>query len=144
MLLAACSKPAKVAVGHGDADPEMAAAIARAQATLPQFWQVYENHEHSESNFTLIVRIADKGRVEHFTVTHFAQRDGKTMVTIDNTPKIVTNVKSGDEIEIPPLDITDWSYMYNGKYVGMQRLRVYLKDMPPAEVERIKATLADP
>src|SRR4051812_21604553 len=86
-FLAACSKPARVAVGLGDDDPEMAAAIASAQATLPQFWQVYENREHSESNFTLVVRIIDKGRVEHFTTTNFVQHDGKTFVTIVNAPK---------------------------------------------------------
>ena len=44
-LLTACSKQDKV-VGIVDDDLEMAAAIAKAQASLPQFWQVFEEREH--------------------------------------------------------------------------------------------------
>ena len=64
-LLTACSKRDKV-VGIGDDDPEMAAAIAKARQTLAQFWQVFDKREHGESNFVLVVRITDKGRIEHF------------------------------------------------------------------------------
>ena len=56
-------------------------------------------------------RITDKGRIEHFHTTDFERRDGKTMVTINRDPKIVASVKSGDRIEIPEPDITDWNYM---------------------------------
>jgi hypothetical protein len=58
-LLTACSKRAQV-VGIGDDDPEMAAAIAQARQTLPQFWQVFDKREHGESNFVLVVRITEK------------------------------------------------------------------------------------
>src|ERR1035441_10360345 len=51
-LLTACSKRDK-AVGIGDDDPKMAAAISKAQATLPQFWQMFDKREHGESNFVL-------------------------------------------------------------------------------------------
>ena len=115
-LLTACAKRDK---GYlEDTAPEMAAAIAKAQATLPQFWQVFEKRQQGESNFVLVVRITDKGRIEHFHTTDFEQRDGKTMVIIGNAPKIVSSVKLGDRIQIPAADITDWSYMRDGKYVG--------------------------
>src|SRR6266478_650373 len=65
-----------------DTDPEMAAAIAKAQETLLQFWQARDQHSHGESNFVLVVRITDKGRIEHFFTPDFEHRDGKTMVTI--------------------------------------------------------------
>jgi len=38
------------------------------------------------------------------------------MVTISRAPKIVASVKLDDRIEIPAADITDWSYMRDGKY----------------------------
>jgi uncharacterized protein YegJ (DUF2314 family) len=63
-----------------------AAAIAKARETLPQFWQVFDQRAHGESNFVLVVRITDKGRIEHFSTTAFERRDGKTMVTISNAP----------------------------------------------------------
>jgi len=142
-LLTACSKRDKV-VGIGDDDPEMAAAIARAQQTLPQFWQVFDKREHRESNFVLVVRITDQGRIEHFSTTDFERRDGRTMVTIGNVPKIVASVKSGDRIEIPEADITDWSYMRDGKYAGLFTLKPRFKEMPAAWVEEAKKSLADP
>ena len=142
-LLTACSKRDKV-VGIGDDDPEMAAAIAKARQTLPQFWQVFEKREHGESNFVLVVRITDKGRIEHFFTTDFERRNGKTMVTISNAPKTVASVKLGDRIEIPEADITDWRYMRDGKYVGMTTFKVQFRHMRPADVEQVKKVMADP
>jgi uncharacterized protein YegJ (DUF2314 family) len=143
-LLSACTKRDKSYVE--DTDPDMAAAIAKAQATLPQFWQVFDKRKHGESNFTLVVRITDKGRIEHFQTTDFERRDGKTMVTINNAPKIVASVKLGDRIEIAEPDITDWHYMRDGKYVGMVTFKVQLKHMhlPADQSEQIKKTMTDP
>ena len=142
-LLTACSKRDKV-VGIGDDDPEMAAAISKAQATLPQFWQMFDKREHGESNFVLVVRITDKGHIEHFFTTDFERRDGKTMVTISHAPKIVASVKLGDRIEIPAADITDWSYMRDGKYAGMFTMKPRFKHMPTDQVEAFKKVMADP
>jgi uncharacterized protein YegJ (DUF2314 family) len=127
-----------------DSDPEMAAAIAKAQATLPQFWQTFDQRPHGESNFVLVVRITDKGRIEHFHTTDFERRDGKTMVTVSHQPKIVASVKLGDRIEIPAADITDWSYMRDGKYVGMVTMKPRFKHMPAATVEAFKQVMTDP
>jgi uncharacterized protein YegJ (DUF2314 family) len=145
VLLTACAKRDK-AVGIGDDDPEMAVAIAKAQVALPQFWQVFDKREHGESNFVLVVRITDKGRIEHFQTTDFERRDGKTMVTISHAPKIVASVKLGDRIEIPAADITDWQYMRDGKYVGMEMFKVQLKHMhmPADQVKQFKQVMADP
>lgn len=141
--LTACSKQNQ-AVGIGDDNPGMAAAIAKAQAALPQFWQVFDKRARGESNFMLFVRITDQGRIEHFGVTDFELRGGKTMVTISNAPKIVASVKLGDRIVIPEADITDWSYMRGGKYVGLFTLKPRFKEMPAAWVEQAKESLADP
>ena len=127
-----------------DHDPEMIAAISKAQATFPQCWQVFEKREHGETNFILLVKITDKDRIEHFAVTNFELRDGKTMVTISNAPKIVTNVKLGDRIEVPVTNITDWSYMRDGKYVGLFTLKARFKWMPADQVELAKKGMADP
>ncbi len=127
-----------------DTDPEMAAAIAKGQETLPQFWQTFDQRPHGESNFALVVRITDNGRIEHFYTTDFQRRDGKTMVTISNSPKIVASVKPGDRIEIRQKDITDWSYMRDGKYVGMRTMKPRFKNMPAEQVEAFKRVMTDP
>ena len=142
IMLTACAKRDKGYVE--DSDPEMAAAIAKAQETLPQFWQCFNLRAHGESKFVLVVRITDKGRIEHFYTTDFERRGGKTMVTISNAPKIVASVKLGDRIEIPAADITDWSYMRDGKYVGMFTMKPRFKLMPADQVEAFKKVMADP
>ena len=142
ILLTACAKRGKGYVE--DSDTEMATAISKAQETLPQFWQVFDQRQHGESNFVLVVRITDKGRIEHFHTTDFERRDGKTMVTISNAPKIVASVKLGDRIEIPAADITDWSYMRDGKYVGMVTMKPRYKHMPADQVEALKKVMAEP
>ena len=127
-----------------DSDPEMAAAIAKAQETLPQFWQAIEQRMHGESNFVLVVRITDRGRIEHFFTGIFERHDGKTIVTITNSPKIVTSVKLGDRVAIPEADITDWFYMRDGKYAGMRTMKPRFKYMPPEQVEEFKRVMTDP
>ncbi len=141
-LLTACAKRDKGYVE--DTDPEMAAAIAKAQETLPQFWQTFDQRAHGESNFVLVVRITDKGRIEHFHSTDFERRDGKTIVAISHAPKLVASVKLGDRIEIPAADITDWSYMRDGKHVGMRTMPPRFKYMPAEHVEAFKKVMADP
>jgi uncharacterized protein YegJ (DUF2314 family) len=136
---------AKPANGYvADSDPEMAAAIAQAQATLPQFWQVFDTRAHGESGFLLVVRVADKGRIEHFVITDFERRDGRTMVTIRSDPKVVSSVKRGDRIEIPAEDITDWRYVRDGKEVGMRTAKVLLKRMPADQGQALKKVMTDP
>jgi uncharacterized protein YegJ (DUF2314 family) len=142
-LLTACSKQDKV-VGVADDDPEMTAAISKARETLPQFWQVFDKRERGENDFALKVKITDKNGVEHFWATDLVRRDGKTMGTINNDPNIVASVKLGDRIEIPEADITDWLYMRDGKMVGNLTLKPLFKQMPAAEVERLKNMMADP
>jgi len=142
VMLTACAKRDKGYVE--DSDPEMAAAIAKAQGTLPQFWQSFDQRARGESNFVLVVRITDNGRIEHFHTTDFERRDGKTMVAIGAAPKIVTSVKLGDRIEIPEADITDWSYMRAGKYAGMFTMKPRLKYMLADQVEKFKKMMADP
>ena len=141
-LLTACATRDKGYVE--DSDPEMAAAIAKAQATLPHFWQAFDQRAHGESNFVLVVRITDKGHIEHFFTKEFERRDGKTIVTIGNEPKIVASVKLGDRIEIPAADITDWHYMRDGKYVGMFTMKPRFKYMPADQADALKRAMTDP
>jgi uncharacterized protein YegJ (DUF2314 family) len=132
-LGAACSKRDK-AIGVADDDLEMTAAIAKARETLPQFWQVFDKRERAESDFSLKVRITDDRGVEH----------GKTMGTINNDPNTVTSVKLGDRLEIPEADISDWLFIRDGKMVGNFTLKPLFKQMPKAEVEKLKGIMADP
>ncbi len=142
--LAGCANQTDTVIQVKDDDPEMIAAIAKARASLPQFWQVFDNPANGESNFSLKVKITDSKGTEHFWATDIERKDGKIQGTINNDPNIVASVKLGDRIPIPQADISDWLYMKNGKMVGNETLKPLLKTLPPAEAETLRGMLANP
>jgi uncharacterized protein YegJ (DUF2314 family) len=146
-----CSKPqppvdqsSDQTISVSDDDAIMNAAIAKARSTLPDFWQVFEKPQKSESNFALKVKITDGQEVEHFWAIDIERKDGKILGTINNDPEMVHNVKTGQRITIGEADISDWLYMRDGKMVGNFTLRALFDKMPKNEVEKMKKILADP
>ena len=127
-----------------DDDAEMNAAIAKARASLPQFWAAFEKRTNGESDFALKVQITDSNGTEHFWATEIERRDGNIMGTINNDPNIVESVKLGERIVIPEADISDWLHMRHGKMVGNATVKPLFKQMPPAEVQRLKKLMAEP
>jgi uncharacterized protein YegJ (DUF2314 family) len=125
-------------------DAEMNAAISQARDSLAHFWSTFEAPNRGESDFALKVRIEDREAVEHFWVTDLRREGGRTYGLIGNEPNSVTTVRFGEEIEIPEGDVTDWLYMREGKMVGNFTLPPLFKQMPAAEVERLRSMMADP
>jgi uncharacterized protein YegJ (DUF2314 family) len=143
VALTACSKRDRVVSVAGD-HPEMTAAISKGRETLPQFWQIFDTRAHGENGFSLKVRITDKKGTEYFWATDIERRGARLTGTINNDPEIVASVKLGQIIDIPEAEIADWLYLRDGKMVGNYTLRPLLKQMPPAEAERLKKMMADP
>jgi len=142
-LLTSCSSKRDKAYVE-DSDPEMVEAIAKARRTLPQFWQAFEKRDRGETEFSLRINITDKEHIEHFWVTDIKRQDGKVVVVINHEPKIVTNVKLGDKLEIPEAEIQDWYYMRGGKMIGNQTIRAMFTMMPEKTVAEFKNILEDP
>ena len=122
----------------------MLAAIAKARGTLPEFWRVLQTPEHGETGFSLKVKVTDNRGTEHFWVTDVQTQDSKITGTISNDPEVVASVKSGDRIQVPEVDISDWLYMRDGKMVGNETIRPLLKKMPADEAARYKGMMANP
>jgi uncharacterized protein YegJ (DUF2314 family) len=141
-----CQKADKI-ISYDDDAPEMAAAIAKARHTLPQFWQRFEHHDADVNDFALKVRICDKADekiAEHFWLINLERKNGKIYGTINNDPETIHSVKLGQRMEIPEADITDWLYMRRGKMVGNVTLRVLFKNMPAEDVAKCKKMFETP
>jgi uncharacterized protein YegJ (DUF2314 family) len=143
-IIAACSAPKDPTISVSADDREMNLAISQARESLPRFWEVFEAQDRGESDFALKVRIEDPNGVEHFWVTDLRREAGKIYGFVGNEANTVRRVKLGDEIEVPPDDITDWLYMRDGKMVGNFTVRPLFKEMRPEEVQRLKAMMAEP
>ncbi len=117
-----------------EGDPEMAAAIEKARATLPVFWEALAAQAPDTETFSLKVAIRDGVEEEHFLTSAVERRaDGRIFATIDNHPQFVRNVAFGQRIEVPEADISDWMFWRRGKVVGGETLRVLLGRLTPEE-----------
>jgi uncharacterized protein YegJ (DUF2314 family) len=141
--VAGCSKRDPI-FSVADNDPEMVAAIAKARASLSQFWDAFDHREPAEKGFALKVKITDKNGTEFFWLSDIERREGTNFGTIDNDPDTVRNVKLGERLAFPEADISDWLYLHDGKMVGNFTIRVLFKQMPADEVAKYKAIMADP
>ncbi len=127
-------------------DPEMAAAIAKARATLPAFWATYEAPKGSETGFSLKVRFPTHGTsAEHIWMAEVKKLpDGRYSARFANQPRDLPGKRVGDLVQFTEADISDWMFMRNGKIVGGETIRPMLKRMSKADADALRARLETP
>lgn len=125
-------------------DAAMNAAIAKARAGLPGFWEKLANPPADTERYSIKVAIKDGGQTEHFWTSDVERRDGKIFATIANAPEVVGNVQEGQRIEVPEADISDWMFQRNGKIVGNETMRVLLRYLPEDEAAQYRDMLEEP
>ena len=125
-------------------DQEMNAAIAKARASIGEFWKQYEKAGPGVADLVLKVRIDDGEKSEHFWLSDIARGSATLSGVIANDAEIVSKVKLGQHYFFKEADITDWSYTRNGKIVGNETMRVLLKKLPSDEAAQYRAMLETP
>jgi uncharacterized protein YegJ (DUF2314 family) len=126
-------------------DPEMAAAIAKARASLAAFWKEWEAPKAGEEGFALKVRIpygANNG--EHFWLVEIQRAGGRYSGIINNEPVYAKQVKAGQRYEFGDAEISDWLFMRNGKMVGNETMRPVLKQLPKEEADEYRQIMETP
>jgi uncharacterized protein YegJ (DUF2314 family) len=112
-------------------DPEMTEAIARARASLPEFWAAYREKPAGTDSFAIKVRIPySEKRAEHFWLTEIESDGTQHSGIISNDPNNATHVTKGQRYTFTDAEITDWLFHRNGKMVGNETMRPLLKRMP--------------
>ena len=125
-------------------DAAMNAAIAKARARLPDFWEKLANPPTGTEGYSVKVAIRDGDRTEHFWTSDIERTGERISAVIANEPQTVTTVREGQRIDVPEADISDWMFMRNGKVVGNETLRVLLDYMPDEEAAQYRAVLEEP
>ncbi len=140
-----CAAAAQAVVHVPNNDPEMAAAQAKAQVTLAEFWRVFDQPGANEEGFAVKVAIPyGANSSEHMWFNGIERSGGKLFGTLNNNPVHVTGLRRGQRIEIDGRQISDWMYLRSGKIVGNYTMRPLLKRLPPQEAARHRAMLAEP
>ena len=126
-------------------DPEMAAAKAKARATLPEFWQAFDHPGPSEEGFALKLAVPiGPANTEHIWMLDIKREGGKITGVTGNAPRDATWMREGERVEIPEDRISDWMFMRNGKMVGNETMRPALKHMDPEEAAQYRAMYERP
>lgn len=129
-------------------DQEMNAAIAKARSTLDVFWKSLEKPGPGEEEFALKVRIAvggtgsDSG--EHIWMNGIERlADGRIAGRLANQPQRFKG-RIGERRVFSADDISDWMFIRNGKFVGMETMRPMLKRMPKEQADGFRARMENP
>ena len=122
-------------------DDEMNAAMARARREFPEVIRRYQAGELKELG--LKVALNDGITVEHFWLSNARVENERLVGNIEGPVKSVTNVKDKELVSVDTANLSDWSYMKDGKLHGSYTLRVLLPTMNPSHAAKIRAMLAD-
>ena len=93
-----------------DDDPIMQAAFKKAADTLDEFLALSAAPKPNTDSYAVKVAISHMGRTEYFWITPFTQSEDEFSGRISNTPRYVTTVSEGQEIQFGHGDIVDWTY----------------------------------
>ncbi|MCC6776329.1 MAG: DUF2314 domain-containing protein [Hyphomicrobiales bacterium] len=111
-------------------EPDMAAAMRKARVSLPEFLALARKPRLSTSGFAVKVGIRDKDDVEYFWIAPFTEQNGRFSGRINNTPRSVKTVKSGQTYTFAEREVVDWLYHEHGKMKGNYTACVLLKREP--------------
>lgn len=132
-------------VAKGDRDMED--AFRKARASLDDFIALLRKPRPTITNLAVKVRVGDANGDEYFWVSRPTEKDGRFIGRLDNTPRIVKNVKEGQLISFKREEIFDWLYREDGKMLGNFTACALVKKEPPREAaafkQRFKLTCDD-
>lgn len=120
-------------------DPDMAAAIAQARASLDDFLALSRTPPPGTDTFKLKVKITDGNATEHFWVIPFQRTETGFAGILANEPQSVHNVVIGQYIKFNRDDISDWGYTRNGHQVGSFTVCVMFKTMSKEEADYLRS-----
>ena len=112
---------------HGNtADADIAAAIAKARETLPQFLAVLKSPGSGQAQFMVRRQFpTDKPDARQILIVNNVTYDGKLLhgKLDDNTARPGSGTTREGVVSFPPEEICDWMYNDNGKAAGGFMLR---------------------
>lgn len=116
-------------------DPDMAAAMRKAQETLPDFLKALDGGRVDSSKLSVKLKVVDSDATEHFWASDVKRSGNGFTATLANQPVNVTNVTFGQTMTFKAGDIEDWIVMDGDTMRGSFTTCVLIKRQPPEEGE---------
>jgi uncharacterized protein YegJ (DUF2314 family) len=127
-------------ISFSAADAEMNAAIAKGQATLPDFFEHFAQPAEDEAEFMVKYDIVPGDDAEYVWAS-LQGRSGATLTgTLINQPEYTKDML-GDQVVIQQADVIDWAYRKGRVMQGSFTTRVMLAHMPEGEAAEYRDAL---
>ena len=117
-----------------DDDKQLEHAGHHARRTVGEFITALKNPQPGQRDFQVKKLFVTKdGKAEHIWLADVKFTGNRFIGVVDNKPSYIANLKIGDRASVNPDEITDWSYVDNGKLVGGYTIRVLYAELSPEE-----------
>ena len=84
------------------------------------------------------------GGIENIWITPIGRNaDGTVSGILANAPLRLGDLALGDRVEVPEVQVVDWTYRENGRLRGHFTTRVFLLRMPPADAANLRRMLTE-
>ncbi len=94
---------------------ELAAAITRAQSSLPKFRARLEHPEPGDEGFFIRVRFSNEGKAAEYLWMSRARTAGEGFKAILAEPPFFRkDIQKGDELTVKTADVVDWTIRRRG------------------------------
>jgi uncharacterized protein YegJ (DUF2314 family) len=123
-------------------DPDMKAAVQKAQDTLETVLKISESKDPKYDAIAVRINVRDGALSEYIWMNPFHATEKGYAGTIGNSPAVVKNVKGGQEFEFARTDIVDWMYVdkeAKAMYGNFTTCVLMKKRAKPDEIAQIKA-----
>jgi len=112
-----------------DDNPELAAAVSRAQIEWPNFVRAFENHMRDEGRdesrkFAVKTPITVNDQTEHIWVNVTGIENSIIYGTLGNEPVALPGLSEGDRVRTPETKVDDWIYTDGKTMVGGYTIKI--------------------
>ena len=120
-----------------DDDKQLERAVQRARRNVGQFITALKNPPPNSRDFQVKkLFVAKDGAAEHIWLADVKFTGNRFVGVVDNHPDKIKGLKIGDRHSVNPDEVTDWSYVENGKLVGGYTIRVLFAEMSDDEKQQ--------
>lgn len=125
-------------------DQEMVASQDLAKASLDKYFAYLATNPSGVSTANIKVGIQGDAYIEQIWVSSAKSTDGENFIGfLGNDPEQLSGLKAGEKVDFVKGQITDWSFIKDGKGYGFYSVRALLPKLPETEAEGLKKFLSE-
>jgi uncharacterized protein YegJ (DUF2314 family) len=112
---------------------QMHRAVLRARKTVGTFIAALQHPSPGQQDFEVKKAFRQGNEVEHLWLSDVRFSGNRFHGRVDNQPRKIKGVKVGKLVSVNPDEISDWTFVDNGKLVGGYTIRAHYRELSPEQ-----------